>query len=423
MTHSLSPIVAAKQVGAYIFPDGIHYRIWAPAHESMRVVIVSPNDKAERRVDLSNTDGTFFGIDEQGKAGDLYWFELPNGDRLPDVASRFQPQGVHGPSEVIDPLAYNWNTVYWQRPHLRDLVIYEMHVGTFSPAGTFRSAIEHLDHVVSLGASAIQLMPVADFPGRFNWGYDGVALFAPSRSYGRPDDFRALIDAAHAKGLAVILDVVYNHTGPEGSYLSRYTPNYFHHENKNTWGTGFNLDQSESGPVREFILQNVAYWFDEFRVDGLRVDATHAIVDKSEPHILKEISGLAHERGGFVIAEDERNPVELLRDSKGDGHHFDAVWSDDFHHSVRVALTEVQEAYFKSYNGSAQELATTLDRGWTYCGEPFPYWKGRPRGSDCHHLPPSSFVFCIDNHDQSGNRAHGERLGHLVSADRYRAAS
>jgi maltooligosyltrehalose trehalohydrolase len=386
-------------------------------------VLVKPHDGTERTLLLQRTGEFFEGVDEAGRAGDTYWFESPGGERLPDVASRFQPHGVHGPSEVIDPLAYRWNTTYWHRPALRDLSIYEIHLGTFSPEGTFRGAIEKLDYLVALGVGAIQLMPVNDFAGRFNWGYDGVGLFAPSRNYGRPDDLRALVDAAHSRGIAVILDVVYNHVGPEGCYLKQFASQYFHDGNKNTWGTGFNFDEAGNEAVRGFILQNIAYWLDEFRVDGLRVDATHAIADKSERHILADISRAVHARGGFVIAEDERNPIELLQATDGTGHGFDAVWSDDFHHSVRVALTGTREAYFASYEGSAQELARTLQCGWTYCGQPFPFWQGRKRGSECTHLPPSSFVLCIDNHDQTGNRAHGERLAHLVEPDAYRAAS
>jgi len=421
-TSSDSPTTSIKAVGANPSTAGVHYRAWAPEHARLQVVVRAA-DNTEHRVALTRAGEFFEGLDERGVAGDNYWFELPDGARVPDVASRFQPQGVNGPSEVIDPLAYSWSTPYWHRPALSDLSIYEIHVGTFTAEGTFRGAIEKLDHLVTFGIGAIQLMPVADFPGRFNWGYDGVSLFAPSHNYGRPDDLRALVDAAHSRGIAVILDVVYNHVGPEGCYLTHFASHYFHEGNKNTWGTGFNFDEAGNEAVREFILQNAAYWLDEFRADGLRVDATHAIADQSERHILADISHVVHARGAFVIAEDERNPIELLHASDGSGHGFDAVWSDDFHHSMRVALTGTREAYFASYEGSAPELARTLECGWTYCGQPFPYWQGRNRGSACTHLPPSSFVLCIENHDQTGNRAHGERLAHLIAPDAYRAAS
>lgn len=422
MTNQRAVSVAACQMGATLLPAGVSYRAWAPTMSALSVIAWRPGEH-ERRLPMAKESDVFHVVDPDGRAGDVYWYETADGIRLSDVASRFQPQGVHGPSQVIDPNAYRWQTLYWERPTARDQVIYEVHVGTFAPGGTFLAAIGRLDHVISLGATAIQLMPVAEFPGRANWGYDGVNIFAPSCRYGTPDELRALVDAAHMRGLSVILDVVYNHAGPEGSRLKDFAQDYFHHERANTWGSGFNFDGENSARVREFFLQNVAMWLDEYRVDGLRLDATHAMEDESDSHILEEIATLAHDRGAFVIAEDERNPVQLLTESDGTGYHFDAVWSDDFHHSVRVALTGTREAYFKSYEGMSAELARTLERGWTYCGEPFPYWDGRPRGGKCKHLPPSSFVFCIENHDQVGNRAHGERLAHLISVDKYRAAS
>jgi maltooligosyltrehalose trehalohydrolase len=232
-----------------------------------------------------------------------------------------------------------------------------------------------------------------------------------------------LVDGAHLRGLAVILDVVYNHVGPEGNYFKNYSPFYFHETKSNEWGDCFNFDGPESGPVRNFFRQNLAYWLDEYRVDGVRLDATHAIHDTSERHILQELAALAHAKGAFVIAEDERNAVELLQRPDGTGLQLDAVWSDDFHHEVRVALTGTRESYFSSYRGNADALKKTLSRGWSYCGEDYPFWGGRPRGEDCTHLAPSAFVFCIENHDQVGNRAFGERLEHLVEPAAFRAAS
>ncbi|MEO7597697.1 MAG: alpha-amylase family glycosyl hydrolase, partial [Opitutus sp.] len=284
-------------------------------------------------------------------------------------------------------------------------------------------AIGRLDHVEQLGVEAIEIMPVADFPGDRNWGYDGVALFAPALCYGRPDDLRALVDSAHERGLAVILDVVYNHLGPDGNYLSRYSDGYFHAQRATPWGPGFNLDAPTNKPVREFFLSNVAYWLDEFRCDGLRLDATHALHDETERHLLAEIAALAHERGAFLIAEDERNSCEILTKPNGDGAHLDAAWADDFHHQVRVAVTGVQEGYFRDYRGTPADLAMTLAQGWFYTGQPFQAWKGRPRGESCRHLPTSAFVTCIENHDQVGNRALGERLEHLISPAAFRAAS
>ena len=407
--------------GADCSSEGVRYRVWAPDHQRVTVCIQA-TDAGERRLELNaDGEGYFAVADEAGRPGDLYRFEFENGRRVPDPVSRFQPQGVHGPSECIDPQAYRWLTETWERPVWRGQPIYELHVGTFTEDGTYRSAIERLDHIVELGAEAIEIMPVADFNGERNWGYDGVALYAPAHSYGRPDDLRALVDAAHQRGLLVILDVVYNHLGPSGNYLTEFTKDYFHPTHTTPWGRGFNLDAPHCRPVRHFFLENAAYWLDEFRIDGLRLDATHAIEDNAERHLLAEIAEQVHARGGFVIAEDERNSCELL--SKEGGHGIDAVWSDDFHHQVRVALTGVRESYFASYGGTADELAMTLNQGWFYTGQAFPFWNGRPRGGSCNQQSPASFVYCIENHDQVGNRALGERLEHLVEPELFRAAT
>lgn len=411
--------------GARVDHDGVHYRIWAPDHARLRLHVQRAGGRASQ-LDLEpGPDGFFNAFDSEGKAGDLYLYELPDGRRLPDVASRFQPQGVHGPSECVDPRAYAWKTKNWERPGWSDPVIYELHLGTFTPEGTFRAAIEKLDHLKTLGVTAIELMPVGDFPGNRNWGYDGVALYAPARCYGRPDDFRALIDAAHARGLAVILDVVYNHLGPDGNYLPAYSSGYFHPTRESPWGRALNFDGENSRPVRDFIVGNLAYWMDEYNIDGFRLDAVHALPDESERHILAELAEAAHARGGFVIAEDERNQADLVaRDGVGRGAtQLDALWADDFHHQVRVALTGLNQSYFESYSGSIDDLAQTLNHGWYFRGQPFPFWKGRPRGQSPSHLPPSAFVYCIENHDQIGNRAHGERLEHLIPAEAFRAAS
>lgn len=413
---------AAIRAGAQVDPSGVIYRVWAPDHS--RATLWIQGAEGERQVELQPLDkGYFEAIDEKGRAGDLYTFEFENAERLPDPFSRFQPQGVHGPSECIDPQAYPWRNHNWQRPRWRGQSIYELHIGTFTEDGTFLSAISRLDHVVELGAEAIEIMPIADFAGDRNWGYDGVALYAPARCYGRPDDLRALVDAAHQRGLAVILDVVYNHLGPAGNYLEQFAKDYFHPTRTTPWGRAFNIDGPQSRPVREFILENAAYWLDEFRMDGLRLDATHAIQDESERHLLAEIAELVHARGGFVIGEDERNSAELLSYGEGREQGIDAVWSDDFHHQVRVALTGVRESYFGSYSGTTDELAMTLSRGWFYTGQPYPFWSGRLRGGESTHLPPSAFVYCIENHDQVGNRPLGERLEHLVEPALFRAAT
>lgn len=412
---------ARPRVGAEVTATGVRYAVWAPAQPSVQVVV---EGNAPRRLPMqSDAEGYWFAMDPHGRAGDRYRYQLGTGPLLPDIASRFQSDGVHGSSTCIDPKAYRWQCTSWRRPAWTGQSIYELHVGTFSPEGTYRGAMEKLDHIVRLGAQAIQLMPLADFPGGRNWGYDGVLLYAPARCYGTPDELRALVDAAHQRGLIVILDVVYNHLGPVGNHLPAYSDGYFHHERATPWGQAYALDGPHSGPVRAFLINNAAYWLDEFRIDGLRLDATHAIPDTSRPHLLQEMAQAVHERGGFVIAEDERNSVELLHTSEGKGLGIDAVWSDDFHHQVRVALTGIRESYFAAYGGTVPDLAATLEHGWSYRGQSYPFWQGKPRGAACAHLPPKAFVFCIENHDQVGNRAKGERLEHLIPAAAFRAAS
>ncbi len=413
---------AQRGVGSHPGPSGVDYGVWAPKLE--RVAVEVEAGPARRRVALERDgEGYWSGCDELGQAGDLYRFRLPEGGLLPDIGSRFQPQGVHGPSECIDPGSYAWRCSSWVRPGWTGQTVYELHVGAFTDAGTFRAAIDRLEAVAEVGVEAIELMPVADFAGARNWGYDGVFLFAPARCYGRPDDLRALVDAAHEIGLAVILDVVYNHLGPQGNYLARYNPDYFRSDRETPWGRPFNLDGPGSGPVRALLVANASYWLDEFRVDGLRLDATHAIPDASPQHVLFEIAGAVHARGGFVIAEDERNNADLLRSGARSLDGMDAVWADDFHHQVRVALTGTRRSYFAGYRGGVGDLADTLEHGWTYRGQPYAPWEGRPRGGPVRSRPTRSFVYCIENHDQIGNRARGERLEHLVSPAAFRAAS
>jgi maltooligosyltrehalose trehalohydrolase len=411
-----------RKVGSRAGPAGVSYCVWAPRLGNLGVVVTRGGDTW--RVPMGrDEEGYWLGLDEGGLAGDRYRLHLPDGALLPDVASRFQPQGVHGPSECVDPDAYAWHSTAWQRPRWTGQTTYELHVGAFSTEGTFRAAAAHLDAVADVGAEAIELMPVADFAGDRNWGYDGVCLFAPARCYGRPDDLRALVDGAHALGLAVILDVVYNHVGPQGNYLARYSPDYFRGDRETPWGRPFNLDGENSAAVRAFLVQNATYWLDEFRIDGLRLDATHAIPDSSGRPILEEIAEAVHARGGFVIAEDERNQADLARGAGERDRRMDALWADDFHHQVRVALTGSRSSFLAAYRGRADDVADALEHGWTYRGQPFSPWKGRPRGGEGRDLPAQAFVFCIENHDQVGNRPRGERLEHLVSPAAFRMAS
>jgi maltooligosyltrehalose trehalohydrolase len=392
-------------VGAHVHGGGVTYRVWAP------------------EADVVNGEGGFHQADDvRGAAGDLYWLTLDGGERLPDPASRFQPQGVDGPSQVVDATQYRWSSEAKRPAKIAGRVIYELHLGTFTPAGTYRAAIEKLDALVELGVNTIELMPVAEFAGRWNWGYDGVLPFAPTHSYGQPDDLRALIDAAHARGLAVILDVVYNHLGPCGNVLPRFSPRYFHPERASVWGQALNFDGPESAAVRQYFLQNVCMWLDEYRIDGLRLDAVHAIVDESTPHIVAQFAEAAQERGAFVIAEDDRNDARIITPRDKGGWGLDGMWSDDFHHTVRVALTGDRHAHFANYSGRSDEWVETLRQGWLYQGQHYPSWN-RPRGTPAHSLAPEQFVFCISNHDQVGNRPLGDRLHEAVSPEAYRAVS
>ncbi len=406
-------------LGASVTSDGVRYRVWAPKAHDMSVDVEAAG--GGRVVPLEATEGGYFeGLDADGRAGDAYGFRIGGGSLLPDPASRGQRDDVHGRSLVVDPATYSWADADWKRPRFRDLVIYELHVGTFTAEGTYRSAIEKLAGLRELGVTAIEIMPVADFPGQRNWGYDGVLIYAPAQTYGSPDDLRALVDVAHAVGLAVILDVVYNHFGPDGNYLSAYGAGYFSKQHPTPWGDGFNFDGPESGPVREFFLGNPGYWMDEFHIDGFRFDATHEIQDSSQTHILAEMTASVHERGGYAIAEDPRNDVHLLDRKSGLG--FDAVWADDFHHAARVSQTGDQHSYFADFSGSLGEVVRCLGHGWLYSGQLTRVQKV-PRGTDSRSVPPEGFVHCLSNHDQTGNRAMGERIGALISPEAYRALS
>jgi maltooligosyltrehalose trehalohydrolase len=413
--------ISFPPVGAHLGRNGVSFRVWAPNHAKVRVVIGAGGEDT-RYIELERDPAGFFsGRDEAGRAGDLYWYQL-DGKLVPDPASRFQPNGVEGPSLVVDPQSFRWRARSWSRPPLRGRVIYELHVGTFTPEGTFRAAIEKLDALADLGVNAIELMPIGDFPGARNWGYDGVMIFAPAHAYGTPDDLRALVDAAHQRGLAVILDVVYNHFGPSGNVLPQYADAYLHRQRESFWGRTLNFDGVDAAPVRQFFLQNACMWLDEFRFDGLRLDAVHAIHDDSPTHIVAEIAAAAHARGAFVIAEDERNDARIITGRDEGGWGVDALWSDDFHHTMRVALTGQRTAHFACYHGTMAEWAETLREGWLYRGQIFPLWK-RPRGTPGAQLPPERFVLCISNHDQVGNRPLGDRLSDVADPASYRAVS
>ncbi|MDQ6809572.1 MAG: malto-oligosyltrehalose trehalohydrolase [Verrucomicrobiota bacterium] len=408
-----------RSQGADLLESGVRYRTWCK-HDRADVLVIDQQGAIGRVVQLApEGDGYFSAIDGQGSAGDLYQYRFSESQGWPDPASRCQPLGVHGASMVVDPRSYQWNDEAWSRPAFSELIIYELHIGAFTAAGSFASAVERFDHLVRLGVNAIELMPLGDFPGDRNWGYDGVMLYAPARAYGSPDDLRAFVDAAHLAGLAVILDVVYNHLGPDGNYTGVYHGGYTNPKVHTPWGSA--LDYTVA-PVRAFFVENAPYWMEEFHIDGFRLDATHEIFDPSPRHLLAEISDTIHSLGGWVIAEDERNAADLLRPTAVGGLGADACWSDDFHHIVRVTLTRDHEGYYANYEGTARELAETLTHGWWYRGQ-HQLSTGRPRGTDPRDARLEQFVYCISNHDQAGNRAFGERLGQLVSRAAYRAAS
>lgn len=408
--------------GALCTSSGVSYRVWAPVVNQVTVEILSPYGKVVRGIPLQrDAEGFFQGFDNDGKAGDLYKFRLDDARSFPDPASRWQPESVHGASMVIDPCAYAWQDKGWRAPAFRDLVIYELHLGTFTPEGTYRSAIERLQHVRGAGMTAIEIMPLADFAGSRNWGYDGVLPYAPTRAYGHPDDFRALVDAAHALGLTVILDVVYNHFGPDGNYLQAFIGDYLDESSKTPWGGAIRYGDPKFKPLRDWIAANPVYWMREFHVDGFRLDATHAIMDQSPRHLLLELSSVIHAEGGFAIAEDPRNEVRLVLPEAEGGLGFDAVWADDFHHSVRVSQTKENEGYFGDFTGSLGETLDALTHGWNYRGQPT-VTEGVPRGTECLQAPPQAFVHCLCNHDQTGNHAFGSRLAHRIDPAATRAA-
>jgi len=355
--------------------------------------------------------------------GSLYQFVLPDGLHVPDPASRFQPQDVHGPSEVIDPEVYTWQDDAWRGRPWEECILYELHVGTFTPEGTFRSAIEKLNYLVDLGITAIELMPIADFPGTRNWGYDGVLAFAPDSSYGRPDDLKALVDAAHAKGLMVFLDVVYNHYGPDGNYLPCYAPIF--KDVHTPWGSAINFDAKDSETVRTLMVENAVFWIEEYHFDGLRLDAVHAIQDKSHEHLLSVIAASVREAAQgrhihLLIENEENESAWLAREATCEALRYTAQWNDDVHHVLHVAVSGETSGYYADYAKDTVKLACALAEGFAFQGEIMPY-RNAPRGEPSAHLPPTAFVAFIQNHDQVGNRAFGERLTAIAPREAVRA--
>ena len=371
-----------------------------------------------------HVDGWFEGV-VRGEPGSRYGFRLDRNPHIyPDPASRFQPAGPHELSEVIDPTAYRWQDAAWGGLSLKGQVLYELHVGTFTANGTWEAATHRLDRLRTLGVTAIQMMPIAEFGGDFGWGYDGVCWFAPSHLYGRPDDLRRFVDLAHAHGIAVVLDVVYNHLGPDGNYLSAYSKDYFTDRYENEWGAALNFDGPNSAAVRAFVLASVERWVCEYHVDGFRLDATQQIFDGSEKHIITAIVERARQSAGgrqvIVIGENEPQHAELLREPKQGGCGLDGLYNDDFHHTARVALTGLREAYYSDYGGTSQELLAAVRHGFLYQGQRY-NWQQQPRGTPALDRPVWQFIHFLENHDQVANSATGRRLSELASPGQMRA--
>lgn len=415
-------------IGAQPHADGTTFRVWAPVAKSVEVVLTETG----QHYTLNPEPDGYFSRDIPGVTpGTRYAYRIDHAALRPDPASRAQPRGVHGPSMIVDPGAFAWSDHHWHGLAIEDLIIYELHVGAATPAGTFEALIEQLDHLVELGVTAIELMPVAEFPGERNWGYDGVNLFAPTHSYGGAQGLYRLVDAAHARGLAVLLDVVYNHLGPDGNYLREFSPYYFTDQHTTPWGDAIDVDGLHARPVRDFFIANALYWAHEYHIDGLRLDAVHAIIDTSPTHLIAELastlrSSLPPERQFLLIAEHDANDPMVIRRPDPTlaraAWGLDGIWSDDFHHQVRVALTGERDGYYADYSGTAQDLAATISQNWFFHGQLSPHL-GRVRGVPAADLAPAHFIYCIQNHDQVGNRALGDRLNHVIPLDAYRAAS
>jgi maltooligosyltrehalose trehalohydrolase len=414
--------------GAEMVAGGVRFRLWAPAARRVALEIESPqpgtaaHSGAKVLLLHATAPGWFELVTGAASAGSRYRYVIDGDVHVPDPASRFQPADVHGPSEVIDPAAYRWSNDGWLRRPWHELVFYELHVGAFTPEGTYRAAIRHLDELAALGITAIELMPLSDSPGRRNWGYDGVLPYAPESAYGRPDDLKAFVEAAHARKLAVFLDVVYNHFGPEGNRLQRYAPQFFTDRRHTPWGSA--IDFAGPREVRDFFEHNAEYWLEEYHIDGLRLDAVHAVFDDSQPDVLTELAtrlvpaGAATADGrAYAVLENDDNAAWLLRS-------YAAQWNDDVHHALHVLVTGERVGYYADYaDDPVRHLGRALTEGFAYQGEPSAHRGGAERGEPSGDLQPTSFVTFLQNHDQVGNRARGERIGQLAPHHRVRAAA
>lgn len=420
-----SPMNRIMPIGAEILKSGgVHFRVWAP--ESQIVSVALDTGKTVVNFQLQpDQAGYFSGLSLAANEGMCYQFKLNNDFELyADPASRFQPRGPLGPSEIIDSNKFAWSDNNWPGINLKGQVIYEMHIGTFTQEGTWQSAMPLLRELADLGITLLEVMPVADFAGDYGWGYDGVNLFAPTRLYGRPNDMKSFVNEAHAQGLGVILDIVYNHIGPVGNVLSKFSSSYFTSKYKNDWGEAINFDGPDSAPVREYFISNAKYWIREYHLDGFRVDATQTIFDQSKINILTEISQHAREAAGkrniLLTAENEPQDSRIVRPIDEGGYGFDAVWNDDFHHSAIVALTGHSKAYYSDYRGKPQEMISAVKRGYLFQGQ-WHTWQKQRRGWPAIDIKPPAFINYIQNHDQIANSLRGERINFLTSPGRYRA--
>ncbi len=398
------------------------FRVWAPRAESLEVKVLGDEP---RTFPLEASGEGVFEARVPGVSAGADYFYVVNGNERPDPVSRSQPAGVHGPSRVVEPGAFAWTDEGWKGLALKEYVVYELHTGTFTPEGTFESVIPKLAHLKSLGVTAIELMPVAEFPGARNWGYDGAHLYAPQSTYGGPEGLKRLIDACHREGLAFVLDVVYNHLGPEGNYAGEYLPLYSE-AHKSPWGAGLNFDGEGSEGVRRFFIENALYWLNEYHVDALRLDAVHAIVDTSEKHLLRELAEEFHAqtralgRTAHLIAESDLNDVRVL-ERGAEGYGIDAQWSDDFHHSLHAILTGADRGYFADF-GRVEDLAKAIEEGFVYCGQ-HSRFRGKRHGTSSFERPGEQFVVCIQNHDQIANGYWGDRLSRVAEPARQRLAA
>jgi maltooligosyltrehalose trehalohydrolase len=415
--------VRRLSVGAELAGGEVHFRVWAPAARRVDAVIHRPGGDAV--VSLQAEDGGYFSGHAAASADECYRFSLDGRDRLyPDPVTRFQPEGPHGPSQIVDPTRFVWTDGAWRGVQPEGQIIYELHIGTFTVEGSWAAAALELPELAELGVTVVEVMPVAEFDGRFGWGYDGVDLFAPYHGYGTPDDFRRFVDGAHALGLGVILDVVYNHLGPSGNYLRAFSPAYFTDAYLNEWGDAVNFDGADSQGVREFFVANAGYWIDEYHLDGLRLDATQQMYDRSSVNILAAIERRVREaargRSTIVVAENEPQDTRLVRAQADGGYGLDALWNDDFHHSAMVAMTGRAEAYYSDTRGDPQEFISAAKYGYLFQGQ-FYNWQENPRGTPALDLSPARFVNFLQNHDQVANSAGGQRVNALTSPGKLRA--